>query len=202
MKNRMLISVMAGLILYFIMLPGYVFAAKKAQVAESAEPSVRDTEIGISAGLWLSGTATVWTDEWDVSVDKSTSLMLRAILDKNINKSFAAGMYGNFSQFKAEDADVDGTMMEFGFAFKPRFYLNPDLAVKPGLNIGYRRISSSDVDTINALGLNFSCELQFLKETGPSFYIDFGFLAQPTGGNADWNFTFGPIFYLLAGVLF
>lgn len=202
MKNFIIIPVMLGSFLYFVSFPEYVFAAKKTVETESPKSSISETEIGISAGLWFSGTASVWTDDWEESVDKSNSLMFRAILDKNIGRDFAVGMYGNFSQFKAEDADVDGTMMEFGFAFKPRFYINPTFAVKPGLNIGYRQISSSDIDTIDALGLNFSCEFQFLNDEGPSFYMDFGFLAQPTGGNEDWHFTFGPIFYLLAGVLF
>ena len=202
MKRNIFVSTFLIFLMFFISLPAESNAAKKSSGKKSAATATGDSEIGISGGLWMSGTMSVWDDGWDVDVDKSSSLMLRAILDKYVGNDFAVGLYINFSQIEAEDADIDGTMKEFGFAFKPKFYMSPTLAVKPGLNIGYRLITSSDIEDIEGLGVNFSCEFQFLNNKKPAFYIDLGFLAQPTGGNDYYNLTFGPIFYILAGVFF
>ena len=37
-------------------------------------------------------------------------------------------------------------VFEFGCAIKPRFFVSEDIAIKPGLNIGYRTTSSEEED--------------------------------------------------------
>ncbi len=161
-----------------------------------------NNEFGISAGFWLSGDINVWNEYIDFDVTKESSLMVRAILDTYVAEKLCVGLYGNYSPFTVEDQD--GTMIEIGGSIKPKLMLNPTIVCKPGLNIGYRKISADQdqVDDIEALGVNLSIELQFLSESDYTFYIDGGFLAQPAGGNDYVDATFGPIMYILGGISF
>jgi hypothetical protein len=64
-------------------------------------------------------------------------------------------------------------------------------------------LTTSDFEAakINALGVNLSIETQIALEK-MILHFDAGFLAQPSGGNADIEFTFAAIFYLGAGLTF
>ena len=117
---------------------------------------------------------------------------------------FAVGAYFNYSSFTASYGgyDADADFYEFGIALKPRFILNATTAVKPGLNIGYRKLSVEGYDDADGLGLNLSIEVQFMLEGGYVFFIDGGFLSQPAGGNDDVDITWAPIVYLAAGIVF
>lgn len=173
-----------------------------AQEVSNLEEKQHD--FGISAGLWLSGDVSL--DDYDVELEKSTSLLLRLIGDMYIAPKFAVGAYMNFSRGDVSYASEDETftMYELGISFKPRFQISPTQAVKLGLNIGYRKLDIPDIDNAESdgLGVNLSVELQFLLESGYIFYIDGGFLAQPAGGNDETDITWSPILYILGGVAF
>ncbi len=174
-------------------------------VSADAKPGDSSTEFGISAGLWMSGDVSVWNEYIDIEVTKESSLMVRAILDASVAEKLYMGLYANYSPFTASfgSMEEDGTMFEIGGSIKPKFMLDPTIVCKPGLNIGYRKISSDEMmDDIEGLGVNLSIELQFLTDSDYKFYIDGGFLAQPAGGNEDVDATFGPILYILGGISF
>ena len=156
----------------------------------------RTRDIGITAAYWLSG---------DISVDSYTgekegSFLLRAFGDFYLMPKLAMGVYFNFAPYSQDDIDV--TFYEFGGSIKPKFMLDKDLALKPGLNIGYR-MSTSDYDQaeIDALGLNLSVELQKQMDN-MLIHGEFGFLAQPAGGNEWADVTFAPIIYFGGGITF
>lgn len=82
-------------------------------------------------------------------------------------------------------------MYEFG-VYKTVVFLSPTVAFKPGLNVGYRSLTSSDLNgDADGLGVNLSLELQF----------DAGFLCQPAGGNADQDITRAHIIYGAGGIV-
>jgi hypothetical protein len=97
------------------------------------------------------------------------------------------------------------TMFEVGCALKPRFPIaDGAAAIKPGLNIGYRAFSSKSVqsDKVNALAINMSIEIQFQTKSTVVPFFEFGFLAEPVGGNDLTKITFPPIIYFGGGVAF
>lgn len=166
-------------------------------------------DIGFSAGFWLPGTI----DIEDVSVDKDIGPLIRIFADSYINPKFAVGGYFSYSTavISYESVEADADFLELGISFKPRFFIEPDIAVKPGLNIGYRiaqrelliGYESSDTDTSSqGLGVNLSVELQFMQPGDYIFFVEGGFITQPSGGNSDADVTWGPILYLTCGIAF
>lgn len=167
----------------------------------------KEYEIGLEGGVWLPGTI----DIEDANVDKSAGPLIRVFADMYVAPKFLVGGYLNYSTATVEYAgyEADADFFELGIAFKPRFLLSPTTALKPGLNIGYRQskrdrldVESPDVETdADGLAVNLSVELQFKLTGGYVFFIDGGFLTQPSGGNDDADVTWGPILYLCAGIV-
>lgn len=185
--RRMLLALLAAVMLA-------VFAAPAA----TAAPQDAAYEAGASIGIWLPGTIDI--DGFDF--DKDAGFLLRAFADMYVAPKFAVGAYFNYTSSEVEG--LDATSVEFGMALKPRFFLSPDISVKPGLNIGYRN-SSIDIpasDNVDGLAVNLSVELQYHLGTGLIPFLDIGFLSQPTGGNSDSDVTWAPIFYINFGAAF
>lgn len=195
--------------LFFLSLTILIFFAVNSASAEKVNLESREYDFGIAAGLWLPGTVTIE----DLDLDKSAGLLLKGFADMYVAPKFAVGAYGNYSMATLEKGPVetDARFWELGVALKAKFMLSPDLAMKPGLNIGYRNSSRDSVagydspgDDLSAdgLGLNLSVEFQFALDGGYIFFADAGFLSQPTGGTDEADVTWAPIFYLCAGIVF
>lgn len=162
----------------------------------------RTGEFGITGGLWLSGDVSIAASGGTIT--KSTGVLLRIFYDSYVAEKFGVGAYANFSPISWEGG-AGATLIEFGGSLKPRFPLGDGGAViKPGLNFGYRMISSDNpyADKINALGLNVSVEIQFASSGKIVPFAEVGFLAQPAGGNSGSDITFAPIIYLGGGIAF
>lgn len=173
-----------------------------SSAAGNADLQSREYDLGIEAGIFLPGTITIE----DIDLDKDPGPLFRVFADMYVAPKFAVGAYGNYSSATLSKGDVeaDATMWELGVSFKPKFMINPDTALKPGLNIGYRH-SSIDIDGFDpadGLGINLSVELQFAVNGGYIFFIDGGFLSQPVGGNSDADVTWPPILYICGGIAF
>ena len=160
----------------------------------TADLEGKSFDLGVSVGYWFGGNVVIQ----GFDVDKDGAFLLRIFADSYLMPRFAFGGYFNFSPYSQEGVSI--TMFEFGAGIKPRFLLAPDFAIKPGLNIGYR-FTTSDISAaeISALGINVSVEFQKAMP-GVFLFGEFGFLSQPSGGNADIEVTFAPIFYFTAGV--
>ncbi len=138
-----------------------------------------------------------------VEADKDGSFLLRLFADMYVAPKFAVGAYINYSP--AEVEGYDGTAVEFGMGIKPRFFVSPEVSIKPGLNIGYRStsIDAPGVDDVDGLAVNLSVEFQYHLANSPAIrFLDIGFLSQPTGGNSDADVTWAPIFYLNVGAAY
>lgn len=172
-----------------------VFAASSPVFQmSSTDLEGKSFDLGVSAGYWFGGNVVIQ----GFDVDKDGAFLLRIFADSYLMPRFAFGGYFNFSPYSQSGVSI--TMFEFGAGIKPRFLLAPDFAIKPGLNIGYR-FTTSDISAaeISALGINVSVEFQKAMP-GVFLFGEFGFLSQPSGGNADIEVTFAPIFYFTAGV--
>jgi hypothetical protein len=151
-------------------------------------------DVGVSVGSWFSGDVSVTGG----TVEKDGSMLIRVFGDAYLIPQLGVGAYFNYSPISQDDIDVN--VLEFGAALKPRFFLSPEVAIKPGLSIGYR-LGSSDIEVVDhdGLGLNVSVELQYFLEP-VLLFGEIGFLSQPAGGNDFIDVTYSPIFYLSGGI--
>jgi hypothetical protein len=165
----------------------------------TAAPQDTEYEVGASAGFWLSGTI----DVEGVDADKDSSFLLRAFADMYVTPKFAIGAYINYSPTEVEGVESSAT--EFGMAIKPRFFMSPEISIKPGLNIGYRALSADEefADDVDGLAVNLSIEGQYHMEDSLVIpFVDIGFLSQPTGGNDFADITWAPIMYISFGAAY
>jgi hypothetical protein len=197
-----------------VMLCAVALACAMAVVPAGANAAAKSFEekefdIGAAAGVWLPGTISIE----DLDLDKGAGPLIRVFGDAYLMPKFAVGAYFNYSSATLEknSVEVDATFWELGISLKPRFVLSPTIALKPGLNVGYRNSSRDRVDgfddpdddlSADGLGLNLSLEMQILLEGGYIFFIEGGFLSQPAGGTDDADVTWAPIMYLAGGVAF
>jgi hypothetical protein len=182
--------------------------------AEDSSFENRDYDLGITLGMWFPGSMSIdiYWPSVSFDVDKSGSLLVRAFADMYVASKFAVGVYGNYSKFEVKNTDyasqgLDSTMYEIGVSLKPRFLLSPSVALKPGLNIGYRSTTFEsfglDVDlSADGLAIDLGVELQIALDGGYMFHIEGGFLSQPVGGSDDFDLAWAPIMYLGAGITF
>ncbi len=165
--------------------------------------SSKTADYGIAVGAWFGGEVSL--ADLDADIDKETGLLLQAFADFYLMEKLAMGVYVNYSNASFEETDETTDVFEIGGSIKPRFILSGgSLAIKPGLQIGYRTesIDIEGAEDIMGLGVNVSVEFQFATESNITPFGVIGFLSQPAGGNDDTDVTFGPIFYLGAGVAF
>jgi len=188
---------------FFLITVTVLFAWQSLSFAADPSQTFRNKsfDLGIEGGIWFSGD--VYFSLPDEYYTKDSSFLFRAFFDAYVIPQLSFGAFANYSSVEFGDLDVSGTILEFGVSIKPRFFLTPTVAFKPGLNIGYRTLSSSDLsEDAEGLGVNLSLELQF--DVGGSIipFIDAGFLSQPTGGNEAMDITWGPIVYVAGGIAF
>jgi hypothetical protein len=171
-------------------------------------------EMGIAGGLLFSGD--VYVSLYGDDVERNSNLVLRAFIDSyvvpklavgaylaystlNLDEDIEIGFWGDDEEYNIEKSGI--SVVEIGGAIKPRFVVSPRFAIKPGLNIGYRKFfGETDFSTWQALGINGSCEFQYRINDTYIIYQETGFVSQPTGGNVDTDVTFGPTFYVLLGL--
>ena len=181
------------------------FGIFNAEAAEKADLQAKEYDYGSAAGIWLGGTV----DVEDAELDKDPGPLFKVFADMYVAPKFAVGAYGSYSTTTLSYGpyEADATMWELGTALKAKIMASPDMAIKPGLAIGYR---SSDRDKLypgektssDGLALNMSLEFQFPIDGGYILFAETGFLSQPAGGNSDADVTWAPIFYLCAGIAF
>ncbi len=186
--------------LILILFPGQV----TRNSAYAAHFGKRELDIAVSGGVWLDGKVKA-AGTIDENITKETDFLLRVFFDFYITRKLAAGVYSHYSPVSLSSGNVnsEGSLTEIGGAFKLRFPVLPGLSVKPGLNIGYRKINSDNADLQGeALGINLGVEIQYKLQSNLILFIEPGFLTQPSGGNDNIEYTHGPIWYINAGICF
>lgn len=165
--------------------------------------TARSGDFGISANLWLSGNIALHA--WGTDVTKNTAPLVHIFYDAYLMDKLSMGLFINYSPASIGTASIGVTMIDIGFSIKPRFLVaNGEVAIKPGINIGYRTgaSESGNMDAMDAMALNGSVEIQFSPDAQLMPFIEIGFITQPVGGNDITGVSWAPIFYVGGGVVF
>jgi len=163
----------------------------------------RSRDFGISVGYIFEGSA--YFAEPDRYSAHTAGPMIRAFYDSFLMERFAVGLYAqaalsDFPRYTTEEGTI---LVELGFSAKPRFLVGEKMALKPGLNVGYRTyLADDEYVQSDGLGLNLGLELQY--DIGASYlpFLEVGFISQPWGGNDETDITFDPITYVQLGIAF
>jgi hypothetical protein len=220
-----------------------VLAAEKNAFAQTDDNVFRSKtyDAGISAGICGGGSLSM--DFTDYDVNKKTGFLIKGYYDAFLIPQFACGVY--FSYFLAPanmsytrstyidniingqhvpvltelnySYDFHNQAVEIGGSIKPRFFIGSRWAIKPGLNMGYRRVylNESDLDAAGLLqgfkdknkkavadgmGINLSMEVQYHYTQDLTLFCETGFLTQPFGGTLNvTTLQFGPLLYFTVG---
>lgn len=177
--------------------PQFVAVAKTSDA-----PNLSNTswEAGVALGPWFGGTVNIEGD-----VDKDASFMLKTYYDGYLMPKLAMGAYICWvPSLSYSRVSISSASFEIGGTIKPRFLISPTVALKPALEIGYRIISfsKSGIESASGMALNFNLEAEFAVHKNIAVFGALGFLAQPVGGNGDFDYSFAPIFFLNFGAEF
>ena len=198
--------------LFIIFLMLFTFNEIKADESES-EIFHKNVEYGLSAGYLFGGNINI--SDAPNKFEKTGSFMIKGFIDSYLIPKLAAGLYLQYSYSGLEEIENDrlknkhnASIIEIGGSLKPRFILNPKWAIKPGLNIGYRKFffdfnadCGLELDNAHGMALNAAVEIQYVYSSSYIIFSEIGFLTQPYGGKEEiTNLDFGPIFYINAGI--
>lgn len=235
-------KVYSSLLFSILIFCSYIFTGSDLVFSQSANLLAQKTyDAGLSVGFVGSGDFNMDFDPYVTK--KKSSFLLKSMYDAYLIPKLAVGVYFQVASAPVDmhytetvtDANYVNQewvyttrevkhshtlgvfVWELGASFKPRFFLGQSWAIKPGLNIGYRKFYFNEGDLRNAevleyfeeedqkpqaegLGLNGSIELQYQYSNRLLLFSEVGFLTQPYGGTHHvTDLDFGPIFYFLLG---
>jgi hypothetical protein len=156
-------------------------------------------------GLLMPGSVNIDPPGWDF--DTGMSWVLNAHFDGMVAPKLSIGAYMLMTgpSMTVLGDDYGTTLISLGGTIKGRFTLSNGMQIRPGLALGYQMtsIDAPDTDNANGLGVGGLCELAWpLANSKNALVGELGFITQPSGGNADSDVTWGPIFYFAFGYEF
>lgn len=162
----------------------------------------RDADLGLTAAFLLPSDE-IAAEDFNVKVSQNGTVLARLYADFYIIPRLSMGVYVNFAPTSYGESSETATMLEFGGSLKARFVVGRgSVAIKPGVNFGYRLFMSDFkyADAVKGFGIGPSIEVQFAVGSVVAPHLEIGFLSQPAGGNEYTNVTFPPIFYFGGGL--
>ena len=186
---------------------GFITLLQNPMQAQTCDFMSRDAEVCVTAA-YLLPSSNISASDYGLTLNQDGALFGRLGADVFLIPKLSMGVYMHVGSVKLSgDGPFAGssesvTMMEFGGSLKGRFILGHGaVAVKAGVNIGYRMFTSGQerMDKVSAFGIGPSIEVQLATGSIVAPHIEIGFLSQPSGGNEYTDITFSPIFYLGAG---
>jgi hypothetical protein len=185
-----------------------VFAVIFTSNINAGEFEEKKFDIGVAPGILFGGD--VYISLYDGYVRQNATFLIRTFADFYAIPQLSIGGFFNYTTLNLEkDIEVfdytikkSGTpIWEIGGAFKVRFILSDQFALKPGFGIGHRQFAGDeDFSTWKGLAMDGSCELQYILSDKLNLITEIGFLYQSYGGNEDTDVTFDPMFYWVFGV--
>lgn len=194
-----------------VLLSAIMALAGAPNLSAQEQPAHKSVDFGLSAGMILPGTINVG----GIDINTSMSPFFKAHLDAYLVEKLSMGVYASYltlsmDRVKGSSVSIPDNMngasgFEIGGTIKPCFRLSESVAMKPGVEIGYRYINPemTDVSGSNISGFALGAVIAFkFKAGGISPFIAPGFISQPAGGNDFDDVTWAPIFTVAGGLEF
>jgi hypothetical protein len=129
------------------------------------------------------------------------SFHLGGFVDYKLGPKISGGLVLNFSNFSYRDESSN--MLEAGFIIKAWLYgEDSNITFTPGFGISYGRLGSNDyVDGSDFFIINGLVDMIIGMENF-DLLLELGITGSPTGGNDDWDMSYGPGFFFRGGIIF
>lgn len=152
--------------------------------------------IGAEVGGLFAGTVHVKSASLDTEAGPFASVWGELIA----GGVFSFGFAGIAASSMVEDVST-ATILDFAATLKGRISVARALQIRPGITLGYQRISS-DLGAAEGFDPGLTVSLAYRTSDTMAFVLDGGFISQPVGGTGDATVTFAPIGYAAFGVEF
>lgn len=158
----------------------------------------KNTVIGVKGGLISSGT--VFVEDFEFDTDMSYSL--GGFLDYRLAPKLLGGVAVDVHNISAFDESE--TLFNVGLALKAIIAgETSNLMFRPGLVIGYGSLgSTAETESSQYFTIGGNAELIFMTQGSFSWLGEVGIYAGPSGGNSEFDITFGPMFIIRGGIVF
>lgn len=180
-------------------------AAGPAAAAEPAPGAFRAPDPAAPPAAWSLGGAVALLLPGEVTVQgtgagTSTGVTARLQGDYFLGPRLSVAGLVQASSFEVEG--YGSTVIGLGVGLSVHFGQADQMHLRGTLGLQYQ-VSSSDAGggSFEGLGVPLNVDLVF-PSAGSELYATVGFITQPSGGNADYEVTWGPIFYAGVGGAF
>jgi len=148
-------------------------------------------------GILLPGTVTVEGYDGDTNL----GWIVNTAFDAMVAEKLSMGGYFFYSGTSEAESgeDLSANIMSIGGTLKGRFALRSGVQLRPGVIFAYQITTGDAFDDVNGLNVGFTFEAVFPLKDYNAIVAELGFTTQPSGGNADADVTWAPIFYLTVG---
>ncbi len=173
-----------------------LFLAGPALAADVREDP---TVYGAKLGLFSHGTFHVGSYE----LDSGTGMSLGGFLDYLVSPKLSGGLYLDLSKFSAYQRS--STLMDIGVTLKALVYKDDsDLTFRPGIGLGYGHLGGVGglISGSSYLMVKATLEATLPTENDLCWLGELGVVGGASGGNSEYDMSFGPGFTLRAGAIF
>ncbi len=185
--------------------PGSYDAALRTAPAPAGDYESDDENwsVGLKAGALMGGS--VYVERFDESFDSNPGALFLVTLDAVVGRRISLGAFLLHARPSVTvlDTDYDTPITTVGATIKGRFGPSGGVSIRPGIALGYQRMTIEGQDTDEVKGLDLGAMLEVsIPAGGVRIPFEVGIISQPVGGNDDSEVTFAPIPYLAGGVEF
>jgi len=179
----------------FIVFTIVIFLVLMTSLAQAQSQS---WNFNIKGGILLPGTVTIEGSD----VDTDMGWIANAAFDALLAEKVSMGGYLFYAGTTPEEGDASANILAIGGTIKARFTLQGGTQIRPGVILAYQMVSGDVFDDVSGLNVGFTGEVAFPLKNKNAIVTEIGFTSQPSGGNADADVTWAPIFYLTLGYEF
>lgn len=157
---------------------------------------------GFKAGLYSPGTYYI-TDFSYGEFDTDMGISLGGFLDYKLGEKIVGGLsldYGSFGVY-----EESASLIDLSATLKALIYGdNSSIIIKPGFGFGYGNVGGigSYLEGSSYLLVKGIAEIVFASQGSMSFLVELQILGALSGGNDDFEMSFGPGFLLRGGIVF
>lgn len=171
-----------------------------AMIAGAAQGQEKTTHFGLKGGFLTGGEITV---DGVGTADSDASFSVGGFVDYEVSPKLLATLSLDMHNLKAMDESK--MLLDISAGFKVVIKNeNSKVAFRPNVTLGYGSLGSISefIESSTYLMVKGGVEAVFASGSNMSWLGEVSIMAAPTGGNADFEASYGPVFLIRGGVLF